>query len=349
MKAHILLLAIGLLGVSLVCSAQHRRTFNNPLLPSGADPWIIQHGAFYYYMQTMGDRLKIWKTRDPAELGKAISKTVWLPPAHTAYSRDIWAPELHFIQGKWYIYFAADDGHNRTHRIYVLENASGNPLEGQWIFKGKLSDRKDKWAIDPSVFQYRNHWYLLWAGWKDNKNGQQDIYIARMKNPWTIEGDRVRISAPVFGWEMHGDLPAGNDVRHVNVNEGPEILKHHGDVFLIYSASGCWTDYYALGMLTLMNKNKLLDSASWKKSPKPVFRQSPKNGVYATGHNSFFKSPDGRQYWILYHANNHPGDGCGGKRSPRMQSFGWNKDGSPDFGEPVSIHTSLALPSGVLK
>lgn len=321
------------------------KTFTNPILPSGADPWAIYHDGYYYYMQTMGNRLVIWKTKDLAELSSAKKKTIWRAVPHTNYSHGIWAPELHFINDKWYVYFAADNGANKTHRIYVLENNSADPLHGEWEFKGKIAAPSDKWAIDGSVFGYKNKWYMIWSGWEGDKNGQQNIYIAQMKDPWTIEGKRVKISSPTYAWETHGDLP-GQVPPHVYVNEGPEILKHNGDVFLVYSASGCWTDFYALGMLKLINKKDILNPDSWKKYSKPVFKQAPENNVYAPGHNSFFKSPDGSEYWILYHANDHPGAGCGGERSPRMQPFGWNKDGTPDFGVPVKTGEPLPVPSG---
>jgi GH43 family beta-xylosidase len=167
-----------------------------------------------------------------------------------------------------------------------------------------------------------------------------------MKNPYTISSKRVRVSAPIYKWERNGDLHDAGNPAHVNVNEGPEILKHGDKIFLIYSASGCWTDYYALGMLTANTGSDLLDSASWKKSPEAVFKQSPENGVFATGHNSFFKSPDGKQDWILYHANDRPGEGCGNKRSPRAQQFTWKTDGSPDFGIPVKTGVPIPVPSG---
>jgi GH43 family beta-xylosidase len=101
-------------------------------------------------------------------------------------------------------------------------------------------------------------------------------------------------------------------------------------------------------MLTATENNNLLNPNSWKKSAKPVFKQSPENEVYAPGHNAFFKSPDGTEDWIIYYANSRPGLGCGKDRSPRMQKFGWNKDGSPDFGVPVKEEVAIPVPSGTL-
>jgi GH43 family beta-xylosidase len=322
------------------------KTFTNPILPSGADPWIIFNNGYYYYTHTTGKNLMIWKTKNVTDMRNATRKIVWTPPGGTPYSKEIWAPELHYFQHKWYMYFAADDGVNKHHRLYVIENSSLDPTEGEWVFKGQINDASNKWAIDASVFENNGKLYMIWSGWEDDENGEQDIYIARLKDPLTVESSRVKISVPVLPWERFGDLKGAINPSHVNVNEGPEILKHDYKLFLIYSASGCWTDNYALGMLTANSNGDLLDPGSWKKSPDPVFSQSPGNSVYATGHCTFFKSPNGKQDWIIYHANSMSGQGCGKERSPRAQPFTWRKDGSPDFGIPLATTELIPLPSG---
>jgi GH43 family beta-xylosidase len=224
--------------------------------------------------------------------------------------------------------------------MYVLENSAADPLTGDWVFKGKIADTSDKWAIDGSVFEYNAQLYFIWSGWRGNNDpGIQQIYIARMTNPWTLEGERVMLSEPTFNWERNG-----------LVNEGPQILKNNnGRVFLIYSASGCWTDDYALGMLSLKEGGNPLVAADWTKSPSPVFSKKPENSAFGPGHNSFFKSPDGTEDWIIYHANSVAGQGCGDARSPRIQKFTWNADGTPNFGEPVSTNSKITKPSGEVK
>lgn len=321
------------------------KTFTNPLLPSGADPYSFYKNGYYYYTNTLGNKLVLWKTENLADLKDAESKTIWVPPAGTAYSKELWAPEFHFIKGKWYAYFSADDGSNDHHRTYVLENNSTDPFKGEWVFKGKVAVPSDKWAIDSDVFELNGKLYMIWSGWEGDENGRQNIFIAKMKNPWTMAGKRVLVSKPTYAWEKNGDLNNAGNPAHVDVNEGPQFLKHGHKVFIIYSASACWTDFYALGMLAASTKSNLLNTASWKKSAEPVFKQSPENGVYAPGHNSFFKSPDGTEDWILYHANSEPGQGCGRERSPRAQKFTWRKNGMPDFGTPVKAGVPLAIPS----
>ncbi|MBC7849928.1 MAG: glycoside hydrolase family 43 protein [Chitinophagaceae bacterium] len=328
-----------------VAQTSKRYTFTNPLLPSGADPWAIYKNGYYYYTHTLGNKLAIWKTRNMADLKTAEKKIIFTPPPGTAYSKELWAPELHFLDGKWYMYFAADDGKNDNHRLYVLENDSKDPMSGEWKLKARLKDDDDKWAIDGSVFRNAGQLYIVWSGWEGDTNGQQDLYIAKMKNPWTIDGKRVRISSPQFEWEKHGDLNDPVNPPHVNVNEGPQILKNGKQLYLIFSASGCWTDHYSLGMLLIDSSANLMDSSLWFKFQTPAFVGNEKNRVFAPGHNSFFKSPDGREDWILYHANPAPNCGCGRQRSPRMQRFSWNEDGTPNFGIPIAPGVALKIPA----
>ncbi len=337
-------------GPSLAQRTVPAGSFTNPLLPSGADPAVVERDGVYYYMQTTHNNLTIWKTRDLTDLVHAEKKVVWTAPDDGPYAKEVWAPELHFVKGKWYIYFTADAGTNDTHRLWVLENSGLDPLAGTWTMKGKLADSSDKWAIDPSVFTVGRKDYVLWSGWRGDDNITQNIFIARLKNPWTIKGHGTVLSTPQYPWEKVGDLDTGAHgvvpVPHVDVNEGPEILEHGDKIFLIYSASGCWTNYYELGMLTASVSSNLLKPSSWTKSPKAVFWESPEAGVFAPGHNTFFQSPDGTEDWILYHANSAAGQGCGRLRSPRAQKISWRPDGTPDFGRPLATNQPIVKPSG---
>lgn len=313
-------------------------TFINPLLSTGPDPWVIQKDGYYYYTETQGNKISIWKTKDMTQLKNASITTVWTAAPGTAYSDDIWAPEIHYIANKWYIYFTADSsGYEETHRIYALENASDNPTAGTWEFKGQVAESSDNWAIDASEFEYNGLSYLIWSGWANNLGGQQNIYIAKLSNPWTINGNRVLVSSPTYSWEKNG-FP---------VNEGPEIIANdNGNIFLTYSASFCGTDDYCLGMLSLSEGGDPLNSADWIKTTTPVFVKNTSGGAYGPGHNGFFKSPDGTENWIIYHANALSGLGCGNARTPRIQKFTWNVNGTPNFGTPVDINKAIKKPSG---
>ncbi|MBS4202036.1 family 43 glycosylhydrolase [Bacillus sp. FJAT-49732] len=313
--------------------------FENPVLGDGADPWVVKHSdGYYYYTHTTGRDITIWKSKTLTGLANAPKKVVYTPSDNGPHSQSIWAPELHFIDGKWYIYFAAS-GNTGSHRMYVLQSEGSDPF-GSYSFPerteyGKISDPTDKWAIDGTVLEYKNKLYFIWSGWEGDVNVSQHLYIAPMSNPWTISGERVEISRPELTWEKNG-FPL--------INEGPQVLKNkQGKVFIIYSASGSWTNDYCLGMLSFGGKNPL-DASSWTKNPTPVFETNTEADVYGPGHSSFVKSPDGKEDWIVYHAAKFK-DG-GWTRNVRMQKFSWNKDGSPNFGKPVGTQTLLRVPSG---
>ena len=340
------LMYVGAAGSAAVAQQAGGATFTNPLLDRGPDPWVIAQDGWYYYMNSMGKNVTIWKTRNITDLRHAEKKVVWTAPESGPYSHDIWAPELHRFDGRWYLYFAADKGDNESHRIYVLENSAADPLMGEWVMKGKVGDTTDKWAIDATVFEDKGRRYLVWSGWEGDHDGQQNIYIAQLRNPWTVESKRVMIAFPKYPWEHVGDLPERPAMPHVEVNEGPEILQHDGNVFLVYSGSACWTDYYELGVAQAKSGADLLEAASWSKFDHPFFKQDRAAKVFGPGHNGFFKSPDGKEDWIIYHANPETGQGCGEHRSPRAQRFTWKADGTPEFGAPVGTGTPLAMPSG---
>ena len=315
--------------------------FYNPVLQSGADPQVFAKDGWYYCMTTTGN-LTLRRTRKMAELEHAETKVIWTPPETGMWSNSIWAPEIHFLQGKWYVYFAADDGDNANLRMYVVENATGDPFQGKWVLKGQLKPATDRWAIDGSVFEDNGNLYFIWSGMAGKEeNVAQNIYIAQMENPWTIKGDRVLISTPEFDWESKGA-----STSEPKVNECPIMLKGIVKLFITYSASGCWTDDYCLGMLTANAGADLLNPESWTKSKEPVLQKCVENMVFAPGHNGFFKSSDGKEDWIIFHANDHPGDGCGGSRKPHIQKITWRADGTPDFGIPVLNRTPVKKPSG---
>jgi GH43 family beta-xylosidase len=295
--------------------------FTNPLKSNGnyADPWVIKKGSMYYYCGSDGG-IFINVANKLQNIVNVERHYIFVPADCQSYSKEIWAPELHFLRGHWYVYFAADDGNNENHRMYVLEGGSNadDPLKGDYSLKGKLCGDSDNWAIDGTAFEFRDSLYFVWSGWPGEINVTQCLYISRMKNPYTLDNKRYQISCPQFNWETIG-IPT--------VNEGPEVLISNSTVNIIYSASGSWTNDYCLGRITCNNGN-LLNEDSWDKVG-PVFSKT--DNVFGPGHASFVF--DGNRWWIVYHAAKYKDSGW--NRNIRIQPFTWN-DSIPVFGKPVS-------------
>lgn len=314
-------------------NSQEKILFTNPIKEAGADPWVINCNGYYYSCYSGGNNnIYIGKSKRLENVyDQECTKKVWQSPPGKEYSAELWAPELHYLDGKWYIYFAADSGKNETHRMFCLESTGDDP-QGEYTFKNKLAVDDDKWAIDGTILNKGDgELYFVWSGWEGNKNVSQNIYIAKMSNPYTLTGERVKVSTPEQSWEQVG-TPL--------VNEGPEALIKNGLIHIVYSASGSWTDDYCLGILTCKDGD-VMNPNSWEKSGPAL---SKTEGAYGPGHCSFTKSPDGKEDWILYHANSINGTGWGG-RSIRMQKFKWDKD-YPIFGTPVATREDIQAPSG---
>jgi GH43 family beta-xylosidase len=328
-----IILVFGLLLSPVTPTYAEKGIFYNPLM-SGADPSVVYRDGFYYLVQSDGD-LWVTKSATMTGLGSGTRVKVWTRAASGGLCCNVWAPELLFLNNKWYIYFAADDGNNDNHRMYVIESTGANP-QGSYYAPKKIAAPTDRWAIDGTVLQKDDgSLYFLWSGWAGTTNGQQNLYIAPMSSPTTISGERVLISQPTNTWERIGGPPY--------INEGPEVLKRNGKIFLVYSASGSWTDDYCLGMLTATSTANVLLAGSWTKSAGCVF--SKNTGAYGPGHNTFTTSPDGSEDWHLYHANTTSGTGWNG-RTIRAQKINWNADGTPNFGRPAPANTAVVGPSG---
>src|SRR4051812_32581644 len=198
---------------------------------------MIFHEGFYYYCESKDHRrICLRKASTIFAIGQDPGICIWNAPEFGPNCHAVWAPELHLIDGKWFIYFAADNGKNKHHRMWVLESAGADPL-GPYHCRGQL--QTEGWAIDGTILATETGRYFIWSGWPGRRNGQQNLYIASMSNPLTVSGRRILLTSPDQPWERIA-MP---------ICEGPQVLVRDGKLFIVYSASGSWTADYCLGML----------------------------------------------------------------------------------------------------
>lgn len=307
-------------------------TFTNPVSPRGADPWVVREQDRYYYCFSRNGAVNIRSSDSLVNLFRAEPVKVWEPEPGQPWSKGLWAPELHRIDGTWSIYVAAADRWpGGDHRMHLLQREDPDPL-GPFEHVGQVQLPEDKWAIDGTPLELGGQLYFVWSGWPGDEDRIQNLYIAAMEDPASAVGERVMISTPEHDWEQVG-VPL--------VNEGPQVLKHGERTFIIYSASGSWTDDYCLGLLEFVGEDPL-DPQSWEKHPEPVFAGTGE--VISPGHPSFTTSPDGSEHWIAYHTARYPG--AGWSRNVQIQPFTFDEEGFPIFGEPVAPGVTLPVPSG---
>ncbi|MFF4488656.1 family 43 glycosylhydrolase [Streptomyces sp. NPDC001544] len=316
-------------------AAAHRKAspYVNPLVPQRADPHITRHtDGSYYFTATVPeyDRIILRRSRTLNGLSAAAESVIWRAHTTGPMGAHIWAPELHRINGKWYIYFASAPAEDVwAIRIWVLENAHRDPFQGTWVEKGQIKTAWETFSLDATTFTHRGSRYLAWAQHEPGMDNNTALWLSEMSDPWTLTGPQIRLSTPEYDWECVG----------YKVNEGPYVLRRNGRLFLTYSASA--TDYhYCVGMLTADADSDLMDPASWRKSPTPVFTSNDTTKQYGPGHNCFTVAEDGRTDVLVYHARQYKeitGDPLNDpNRHTRIQKLGWKPDGTPDFGVPVA-------------
>jgi GH43 family beta-xylosidase len=307
--------------------------YTNPLAEQRADPHIYRHTDGYYYFTASVpeyDRIILRRSTTLQGLATAPESVIWRKHANGEMSHHIWAPEIHRVDGKWYIYFAAGRAEDVWRiRMYVLENSSPDPFSGQWVERGQIRTPRDSFSLDATTFEHNGKRYLCWAQSNPDLGSGTQLYLAEMTNPWTIAGTPVMIAAPTHAWETVGH----------RVNEGPAVIKRNGRIFMTFSASATDANY-AVGLLTASQSADLLNPASWTKHPQPVLRSNSATGQYGPGHNSFTVSEDGQSDILVYHAR--PYERINGdplydpNRHARIQKVYWSADGTPMFGVPVA-------------
>ncbi|GAB3233456.1 hypothetical protein GCM10027447_29890 [Glycomyces halotolerans] len=325
--------AASTLGTAAPASASPAVTYHNALIQQRADPHIVKHTDGYYYFTASVpeyDRIVMRRSTTLQGLAGAQEVTVWWKHSSGEMSHHIWAPEVHYVDGKWYIYFAAGRADDIwAIRMYALENSSANPMSGTWTEKGRIVTPRDSFSLDATTFEHNGSRYLCWAQSDPDLGSGTSLYLATMANPWTLASSPVRISMPTHDWERIGH----------NVNEGAYVIKRNGRIFMTFSASATDANY-AIGLLTASQSSNLLDPASWSKNPQPVFRSHDRTGQYGPGHNCFTVSEDGQSDIMVYHAR--PYEHIDGdplydpNRHTRLQKIYWNADGTPAFGIPVA-------------
>ena len=308
-----------------------RLSWTNPLVPKRADPHVFLHSDGYYYMTATVpeyDRIELRRSTSLGGLSTAQAKAVWRKHTTGEMAAHIWAPEIHFIDGAWHIYFTAGRSDDVwAIRMYVLKNVSANPLEGEWTELGRIVTNWDSFSLDATTFAHAGQRYYVWTQTVPNYAGTS-IVLSRMSSPTKLVGAQVVLSSPLLTWEKQGH----------EVNEAPAVLLKNGKVFVTYSASA--TDQnYCMGLLTADATADLLDVKSWKKAAQPVLQSNSQNSQYGPGHNSFTTTPDGRIDILVYHTRSYRdivGDPLNNPdRATRAQHLPFDTTGMPVFGVPV--------------
>ncbi|WP_156032535.1 family 43 glycosylhydrolase [Parvularcula oceani] len=304
--------------------------YDNPLIEQRADPHIVRgEDGTYYFIATVPeyDRLEMRKAESLEGLADAEPIVIWREHETGEMGSHIWAPELHRIDGTWYIYFAAGGAENEWDiRMYALSNPSDDPTTGEWTEEGRIETDRADFSLDATVFEHDGELYYIWAHRLPREYHNTGLKMSRMASPTELTGEEIVLTEPVFDWETRGHY----------VNEGAAVIKHDGKIFITYSASATDANY-AMGLLWADEDADLMDPESWNKSPAPLFFTNEEFDRYGPGHAQFTVNEDGEDV-LVYHAREYE-EIPGGEplndpnRHTRVRVFTWNEAGFPEFGQ----------------
>lgn len=297
-----------------------------------ADPYVYRHvdGTYYFTASVPEyDRIILRKSETLSGLADAKEHIIWEKHESGIMSAHIWAPEIHYIEGRWYIYFAAGEKENIWNiRPFVLE-CDGDPVVGEWAEKGKMQSSEDdkysfsSFSLDATTFEVNGRRYFVWAEKPGRSDQVSNLYIAEMESPVKLKTAQVLLTSPDYDWERVGYW----------VNEGPAVLMRNGKIFLTYSASATGS-CYCVGMLTADQDSDLLDPLSWRKSRYPVLKSDSDKAIFGPGHNSFTVSEDGRDIMVFHARPYEKIDGnplYDPNRHTMLAEVRWDRYGTPVF------------------
>lgn len=290
--------------------------YPNPFIPERADPYIIKGpDGFYYFTASYPaylnadsgyDRIILRKSKTVSGLKDAEEHIIWKAHESGNMAKHIWAPEIHYISGKWYILFTAGDSDNKWNiRPYVLVCKGDDPLNDIWEERGRMQPAENDnfsftdFSLDMTYFENNGKHFVIWA----QKAPDSSLFMAEInpEEPWKLISLPILLTKPEYDWER---------VRHA-VNEGPAVLKTSDKIFIFFSASGTGEEY-CMGMLFADKNSDLMNISSWEKLPHPVLETKDLVGEAGPGHNSFVIDENGKLL-LVYHArpSSHLEEKCG--------------------------------------
>jgi xylan 1,4-beta-xylosidase len=278
-------------------------TWSNPIYVSGngpqdtlRDPAIIKDNNIYYIVYTMWP-FRNYTDRNPKlpDLGsspgialyashdlKTWTFKKWLLkssdlPDDCLYKHQFWAPEIHKINGRYFIIFGGSNwiadqynigGHMGYYQFVGVADKVTGPYTHFTALKGP--------GVDTSLFQDDDgKTYAVWP-----RNEIHSIDLSKIDQDIVTVGPKLSQAATDDDFKAIGK-PAPNTI------EGPYLIKRRGTYYCFFAETyrGA-NEFYDTGVATAQSL-----SGPWTLDPR--WR------IFPGGHQALFRGPDGR-FWTSY-------------------------------------------------
>lgn len=322
----------------------HQDRFEFPVAWHKADPCIGKWNGKYYFISTndLDHEHTIYMREADSIPGLVTAQQVKILDAYTYphLGNLLWAPELHVIDGRLYVFHAGTPQAFLEEQSHVMAlKEGGNPMKASdWEMPRRVVKKDgsplyggEGITLDMTEFEAGGKHYVCWSQRQFVPVDQGAwLYIAGIdpKEPWKLTTDPVLLSMPEYGW-------ANN---HTFVDEGPFALMTKERVYLTFSSAAV-DSTYVVGLLSADPGADLLNPESWVKENYPLLSSRSVEGEFGTGHNAYVTDDNGL-VWNTYHAR----PGVNGPRSSGIRRVHFNAEGFPvlDLTEELDLKPELA-------
>ena len=284
-------------------------SFTNPIA-GYADPSVVYHDGWYYYSfaKNYEGKPALWMAKSPNifDIGNAEQVLVWAESKSNSSTvvKSLWAPQLYFLDGKWYLYATCDIGltavGDQARRMPIIWRALTDDPIGEYEYIGQMKNTDTNVCsyLSPRIIEHGGKTYMFNGGFyrAADATGQhlQRLFGCELSDPLTMGSAVQLVSSPSYGYE-------------VELMEGPyPFYAPDGTLYMIFAAGHTRTDEYCTGLMRFIGSesDSLLDASKWVKYDTPLHEVSYENKVYSPGAMVVARGEDG-QYLAVYHAKEY--------------------------------------------
>lgn len=303
------------------------------------DPVMIQQNDTYYLFCT-GLGISVWSSKDMNDWTREkpvfSEPPQWATQAVNDFKGHIWAPDISFFNGKYYLYYSVSSFGKNTSCIGLATNKTLDPGDPdfEWVDHGKVIQSfpgKTNWnAIDPNLIVAEDGTpYLSWGSFWDG------LKLVKMNADATAPVEDMNAIPTIASRKKSPDEPNPPSVDNNPVDAGgnsieaPFIFKK-GDYYYLFAS----IDYCCKGVNStykmIVGRSESIPGPYLDKEGKnmatgggSILLQGDKNW-YGVGHNSTYTF-SGKDYLIFhgYDANDE------GRPKLIIKELQWDADGWP--------------------
>lgn len=321
---------------------QSESTYTNPLHDGYlADPFVLKHNGEYYAYGTapLGDlAVPVLHSRDLVNwrrLGSALTLGEGIFEA-------LWAPEVAYNNGTFYMYYSAGGPEGQGHRLRV---ATASYPAGPFTDTGAVLTPDEPFTIDAHPFRDDDgKWYLYYCrDFLDNDEEARagtGIVVDRLVDMTRLAGERETVVRPHADWQLYERRRSRyGRVWDWYTVEGAFVRKRGGRYYCFYSGGAWKKPNYGVSHVVAAHPMGPFHSQTGADGPEVLRTRS--GCVIGPGHASVVHAPDNAHEYIVYHAWD-PGHTA---RLMRMDRLGWGEEGPYSSGPTLDPQPAPPLPS----